>query len=172
MNWFNWLKNELESRGHEVFVPTFPTTQGQSLENWLKVFEPLKSKVDSDTIFIGHSLGPAFILNILERLNVKVRASILVAGFLGLLGHEEFDKLNGPFSDREFDFEKIKNNCENFYVINSKDDPYVPLSKGVELAEKLGVDLIKLDNSGHINSEFGFDKFEFILKYIDILEQN
>ncbi|HII29977.1 hypothetical protein COT48_02585 [Candidatus Woesearchaeota archaeon CG08_land_8_20_14_0_20_47_9] len=65
-NWIPWLKRELERLGCRVYVPRFPTPKGQTLDNWMRVFEDFKEYVDEDTIFIGHSLGPSFILNLLE----------------------------------------------------------------------------------------------------------
>ena len=66
-NWFPWLKSDLEKLGCRVYVPRFPTPEKQSLEKWLDVFKEYDGFVDSETIFIGHSLGPAFILR-----NVRV----------------------------------------------------------------------------------------------------
>ena len=66
-NWFPWLKKSLESLGYEVVIPKFPTPAGQTLTNWTKVFKPYLSEIDEDSIFIGHSLGPAFIMSILEN---------------------------------------------------------------------------------------------------------
>ena len=65
-NWIPWLRESLEKLG-EVIVPEFPTPEGQSLENWRNVFD----SSDENTILIGHSLGPAFILDILERNKAK-----------------------------------------------------------------------------------------------------
>ena len=93
-NWFPWLKERLEKENHQVFVPKFPTPENQSLENWLNVFEEYKNQIDSETIFVGHSLAPAFILSILEKLDVKIKKSIFVCGFLGLIDIEDFDNLN------------------------------------------------------------------------------
>ena len=107
-NWFPWLKEELEKLGHKVFVPKFPTPENQSLENWLKVFEEYKQYLDENTIVIGHSLGPAFILNILEKQEKPIKAAFLVAGFTGLLNNPQFDELNKTFTDKEFDWQKNK----------------------------------------------------------------
>jgi len=44
--------------------------------------------------------------------------------------------------------------------------PYVPLEKGKELAKNLGTELIVLEKAGHINQDFGFIKFDFLLQKI------
>src|SRR3989344_1132254 len=164
-NWFSWIKEELENLGHKVFIPKFPTPEDQNLENWLKVFEDeCEENLDEDSIFIGHSLGCAFILNILERINIEIKSCYLVAGFIENLGNEHFDNLNRAFIDKEFDWEKIKRNCKLFYVINSDDDPYVPFSCGEKISKELNAHLFMLESAGHINLESGFDKFEFLLK--------
>lgn len=165
-NWFPWLKRELEKLNFTVFVPKFPTPTNQSLENWLKIFEKYFSFIDKETIFIGHSLGPAFILSLLEKLNKPIKASFFVAGFTGKLNNSYFDHLNQSFSDKTFNWAKIRKNCKKFYVINSDNDPYVPLEKGEELAKNLHTKLVLLKNSGHINSESGFTSFEFLLSKI------
>ncbi|MCA9496537.1 MAG: alpha/beta hydrolase, partial [Nanoarchaeota archaeon] len=169
-NWFPWLKENLKKNGHIVFSPKFPTPENQSLKSWLETFEKYKKELDENTILIGHSLGPAFILNLLETISIKIKASILVAGFLGPLEIEFYDKLNKSFTEKEFNWKKIRNNCEQFYIINSKDDPYVPFQKGIEIANKLKTQVIPLEKAGHINEEFGFNKFEKILPYLKVIE--
>ena len=106
-NWFPWLKNELEKLGHEVIVPAFPTPEGQSLDSWMKVFDEYIDKVDSETIFIGHSLGAPFILSILEKINIKVKACFFAAGFIGLMGFP-LDEVNKTLTDKKFNWDKIK----------------------------------------------------------------
>tara|TARA_Y100000310_G_scaffold291208_1_gene318992 strand:+ start:2570 stop:3130 length:561 start_codon:yes stop_codon:yes gene_type:complete len=165
-NWFPWIKGELEKLGHIVFVPKFPTPEGQSLNSWLDTFENYINKINEDTVFVAHSLGPAFVLNVLERIDKKVKACFFVSGFISLLGNEHYDNLNRSFIDKEFDWKKIKKNCNKFIVINSKDDPYVPFEEGKKLADRLNAEFIALDKAGHINTEFGFDKFEMLLEEI------
>ena len=165
-NWFPWLKRELEKTGHKVFVPIFPTPKKQNLNNWLKVFEPYETYLNEQSIIIGHSLGPAFILSILETLEKSIQACYFVSGFLGLLGNSEFDEINKTFMDKDFDWEKIKGNCKNFHVYHSDNDPYVPLEKAKEFAEKLNVDVKVVKGAGHFNMETGYDKFELLLSNI------
>jgi len=165
-NWFPWLKGELEKLGHSVFVPSFPTPEGQSLEAWLKVFEDYKSKLDKETVFVAHSLGPAFVLNVLESLEKPVRACFFVSGFVGSLGNPEFDDLNNSFADRQFDWEKIKANCASFFVFHSDNDPYVPQEKAIELASNLGIEPVIVREAGHFNEKAGFTKFPLLLEKI------
>ena len=93
-NWFPWLKQKLENFNHEVIMPQFPTPENQSLENWKKVFSEYKNKIDEDTIFIGHSLAPAFLLSVLEQINLKIKGVFFISGFLKSLGNETFDSIN------------------------------------------------------------------------------
>lgn len=166
MNWFPWLKTELEKLECKVFIPKFPTPENQSLENWLAVFKDYEQYLDENSIIVGHSLGPAFLLSVLENLNHRIKAAFFVSGFVGLLNSLEFNELNKTFVVKSFDWNKIKNNCKKFYVINSDNDPYVPIEKGKELAENLDTELIILKNAGHINQEFGYTKLDFLLEKI------
>ena len=165
-NWFPWLKSELEKSGNIVFVPRFPTPKNQSLESWLKVFENYKQYLDEDSIVIGHSLGPAFLLSVIEGLEHPIKSAFFVSGFTGVFGKSEYDELNKTFTTRTFDWVKIKRNCRRFFVIHSEDDPYVPLERGQILAKNLGAEMIVVKNAGNINEEFGYTKFELLLEKI------
>ncbi len=155
-NWFPWLRDKLRAEGHEVIVPEFPTPENQTLEAWLNVFE--QYQVNEDTVFVGHSLGVAFILSLVEK--YKVKACFFVAGFLGEIGIQAFDEINESFVNKQFDWEKIRNNCSKFYVYHSDNDPYVPLSKGHELAAKLSAEFRSVEGAGHFNEKAGYVKFE------------
>lgn len=165
-NWFPWLKNELEKLGVKVFVPRFPTPEGQNLNNWLRAFKRYIPYIDEKTIFVGHSLGPAFIMNILETSEKTILAAFFVSGFTGLLDQPEFDEINKTFTDREFNYPKIKDNCKNFFIYNSDTDPYVPLNKGRQLAMNLNGKLTIIKNGGHINAAAGYLEFPLLLRDI------
>jgi uncharacterized protein len=164
-NWFPWLKEKLLSQGHEVFVPNLPTPEGQSLENWTRAFELLMKKIDEETIFVGHSLAPAFILSVLEKINIKIKACYFVAGFTGLL-NDDLDIINQTITNREFDWDKIKQNCEKFVCYQSTNDPYISIEKGKELADKLDAEFIIVKNAGHFNKKSGFTQFQTLFNKI------
>ncbi len=162
-NWFPWLKQELEKLGIDVYIPKFPTPEKQSLGSWLEVFKRYDRYLDEGSIIIGHSLGPAFILSLLEK--HKAKAAFLVSGFIGNISNPDFDRINRTFM-KEFDFSRIKENCTYFLVYHSDDDPYVPLDKGKEIANMLGAKLKIIKNAGHFNEAAGYTKFELILEDI------
>jgi predicted alpha/beta hydrolase family esterase len=52
---------------------------------------------------------------------------------------------------------------EETYKYNSDNDQYVPLQKGSELADNLGVELMVVKNGGHLNADSGFTEFPQLL---------
>jgi len=166
-NWFPWLKEKLEKNDNQVIIPNFPTPDNQILENWMKIIIPYFENTNKDVIFVGHSLGPAFILSVLEKINHPIKACFFVAGFIGDLKNTDFDKINNTFTNKSFDWKKIRENCPRFIIINSKDDPYVPLEKGKELANNLNTELIIFEKAGHFNESSGFTKFPELLEMIE-----
>ena len=85
-NWYPWLKEEVHALGWDASVPTFPTPEGQSLGTWKAAFNKQLGSVRPNMILIGHSIGTAFILNLLEESAEPVTATYMVAGFIGKLG--------------------------------------------------------------------------------------
>jgi uncharacterized protein len=165
-NWFPWLKSELEKLNCTVFIPKFPTPENQTLENWLKVFDKYKKYFNENTIVVGHSIGVAFLLNILEKKNIKIKAAFFISGFIGQLENQEFNKINNSFANKKFDFKKIKNNCEQFFIFHSDNDPYVPLKKAEELSKYFDVKITLVKNAGHFNERAGYKQFPLLLEKI------
>jgi hypothetical protein len=164
-NWFPWLKTELEKLGCRVFVPSFPDSENPKLESWLDAFEKYKPHLENSVV-VGHSLGVAFLLSMIERLDKPVKAAFFVAGFASPLNNPEFDEFIETFVGKQFEWAKIRRNCRKFYVINSDNDPYVPLEQGRNIARNLKTELIVLKHAGHMNEEAGFARFDFLLEKI------
>jgi predicted alpha/beta hydrolase family esterase len=169
-NWFPWLKNKLESVGHNVYVPRFPTPEGQSVKNWCKVLDKQAPRFGRNTILIGHSCGAAYILSILEIIKEPIAASIFVSGFMDKLGNDYFDTLNDTFINKKFDWGKIKTNAGKITIFHGDNDPYVSFENVQKLSNKLSTPITVIPNGGHLNSEFGYLEFPEILK-CDVLKQ-
>lgn len=166
-NWFPYLKKELKKLGHKVFIPEFPTPKHQNLGNWRSVFVDYLPLINEESIFIGHSLGPAFIFDILSQIDIKIKASYFVSPFLDLLGNDAFDTINQSFvKNPKINFDKINQNCKKFYIYHSDNDPYVPLKKAQEVADLVNSEINIIKNAGHFNSQSGYDEFEKLLEDI------
>ena len=162
-NWFPWLKKELELIGCRVIAHRFPNPESPQLSEWSEFFGKYKVYFNNNTIVIGHSLGVAFLLNILEKYPAKT--AFFVAGFCSD-PKNEFSESMGAFTNRDFDWETIKGNCHKFFIYSSDNDPYVSLPKGKELAEKLNSKIKIVKNAGHFNEASGCKKFELLLNDI------
>ncbi|VVC00920.1 Serine hydrolase [uncultured archaeon] len=164
-NWFPWLKRELEKLGYTVVVPQFPTPENQTPASWLEAFGQYGQFLSSDTLLIGHSLGGTFLLRVLEKYDVKIKAAFLVATPIGVMPIKNI-ATDWPFLRRPFGYGKIKCRAGKFFVFHSDDDPYVPLGNGEELSRHLGVPLTFVPHAGHFNSKSGYLAFPLLLEKI------
>jgi predicted alpha/beta hydrolase family esterase len=162
-NWFPWLALRVRELGHEAIVPQFPTPNGQNLSNWLRVFDEQVGALTRETILIGHSLGVAFILRLLERAVAPIAGAFLVAGFLGPLDLPDFDGINAEFVLPPVDWSRVKRGAKSFFVYGSDNDPYVPLTEVEGIATALGVRMVLIENAGHLNADSGFSSFPVLL---------
>ena len=165
-NWFPWLKKHLEDKGHEVYVPRFPTPENQSVKNWSKALYKQAPLFDKDTILIGHSCGATYILHILEVLSSSIAQSIFVSGFIDKLGNPFFDNLNETFVNHSFNWDKIKKNAGNITLFHGDNDPYIPIKAAQKLADKLETPLTIIPNGGHLNAESNYTQFPQILEIV------
>ena len=158
-NWFPWLKKELEAQGHNAVVPAFPNADKPLLKEWLDHFDSLHQTLEADSVLIGHSLGAAFALRLLERLEHPIKAVFLIAPVSGPLDNR-FDHLMGTFSHNAFDFDRIRKNCAQFFVYHADNDPYIPLETAEQLSKNLHATFRLIPSGGHLNAKAGYTSFE------------
>jgi uncharacterized protein len=168
-NWFQWLKQELSSRGIETKIPQFPLPEQQSLESWRETFFSEIGPISPGFVLFGHSVGAALLLNLLDEADCPAQATFLVSGFVGKIGHPVFDPLNESFFKREFNWDRVRSNAGSLFIYSGDNDPYVPIEKGLELANYLRTDLTVIPNGGHLNQESGFTTFPKILEDFDLM---
>jgi len=144
-------KERLEKLGHEVYVPDMPNAFFPKKEEWIKVIEDFNPDVNS--ILIGHSLGGTTILRYLEIAKNKIKRCILAATPIKKIGFEATD----DFFEPDFDWQNIKQNCEEIFILNQTDDPWVPLQQGKDLNKYVDGKLIEVEGNNH------FDTIDFSL---------
>lgn len=165
-NWFPQLQENLEGLSQKVTTPLFPTPKNQSLQSWLSVFEEVKKdfKEGEPLCFIGHSLGPLFILHVVEKYNLQLDSAIFVSPFLTKLFNRKYDSINKTFYKEDFDFDNLKKRIPLSYTLYSDNDPYVSSKYSIEFAKKLESSLIEVRGGKHLNSEGGFTSFPLIFQ--------
>lgn len=170
-NWFPALKEKLEAIGQEVLVPQFPvddwdevTSAGpqvpqknQYLKNWLTAFEPFaKTIAEGEKVcFIGHSLGPVFMLHVVKQYKLQLDSAIFVSPFMESLHSKEFwqfDHVNDSFYKTDFDFMDLKKRIPVSYVVYSEDDPYVDKKFPLKFAGAFESAIISMTSAGHVSS--------------------
>lgn len=168
VNWFPWLRKEIEDKNLVVYTPDFPTGVGyQNYTNWEKVLEAYVNAglINEDTVIYAHSIAPIFISHFLVSHKIKVKRLIFICGFNNYLGiNEEYDNVN---KSMYFDNLKgIKQYSEEIICFYSKNDPYVKYEVEKEFADTIATKQVIIDDGGHLNAESGYTEFKQLLEYL------
>jgi len=174
-NWYKYLGEKAKKTGYIVHIPQLQSIDKLDLEKTYK-FILEKGYINSDTTIVGHSSGATYILGILQRLpkQLIIKKAILVAGFvdanLTKKLFKEVPKVHyAKLFPKNWNWKKIKGNCDKFVIIYSNNDPYVQIRHAKTLHQKLSGKLVTVFNGSHFSVNTGGDRFkEFsqIIKYI------
>jgi len=159
--WYPWLADTLRERGYSVTVPYYPEINKEPVQTFLpKVLEA--HSFDNDSVIIGHSGGAAFILALLEAIDVRVDTAIMVAGYWRKPNAEAEAVLK-----KNYNWDNIKTHFQNLYIINSVKDPYgCDARQGREIFDRIGGTQIVM-NEGHFGDfNQSYPKFPLLDKLI------
>jgi len=152
--WFPWIKKELEKRKLEVNVLEMPDTDCPKINAWVNTLKDAVKSIDTETYFVGHSIGCQTILRYLQKSNKQAGGIVFVAPWTILKGLEADDQeIAKPWLKTKIDFEKIKKTNTKFVAIFSDDDPFVPLENKDVFKEKLDAKIIIERNKGHFSAD-------------------
>jgi uncharacterized protein len=150
-NWFQWLKKKIEDNNPsaKVHILSMPNPMHPIPSQWVKHLSNSIGSPDENTYLIGHSLGVITILRYLESfLHEKIGGALLVAGFAQSIHYQEIDS----FTDKPIDFPRIRKNCDTFAIIDSRNDPYIPIARGDFLEKILHAKRVTLEKGGHVKN--------------------
>lgn len=149
--WYPWLTKELGKRDIKIIAPELPNPDDPIMDEWLAELD--KSFPDENTILIGHSRGGVAIMRWLEKIpeGKKVKKIILVGTNSGLLKDKPIPSESnfGFYTEAGYDFEEIKKHCDNFVVIHSEDDEWVPFSAAEKNVKGLDAKFLRFKDKGH-----------------------
>lgn len=162
-HWFPWLEEKLKAQGFEVFNLDYPTPENQCFDTWKDKLDCYKQQINDQTVFIGHSIAPAFIIKYCITNGVKINKLISVCGFNTLIGGD-LDKINKTMFLE--DITSFRDLCESRVCFYSDNDPYLKLDYLKDFAQKIDAQEIIIKDGGHLNTDAGFLEFPQILKHI------
>lgn len=166
VNWFPWLRSEIENRNLEVYTPDFPVGVGyQNYQNWSNLLKTYVTAevLNENTIIFAHSIAPIFICKFLIENKIKVKRLVFVCGFNNYLGiSEEYDTVNKIMFLNNLT--EIKKYCNDIICYFSNNDPYVKYEAEKEFADTISDKQVIIDDGGHLNAESGYIEFKELLE--------
>lgn len=168
VNWFPYLRKNLENREKTVYTPDMPTGVGyQNYENWSNVIKAYLNSgiIGENTVIFAHSIAPVFVSHFLIENKIRVKRLIFVCGFNNYLGiDDDYDNVNkSMFFD---DLSLIHDYCDEIICLYTDNDPYVDYKKEKEFADIVADKQIIIPGGGHLNSESGYEEFDKLLEFI------
>lgn len=168
------LKEKFSKQGFEVHIPEMPNPAEPEINAWINKIKKVVQKPDENIYFIGHSIGCQSILRYLETLNKKVGKIILIAPWMHLDENtikeegEEVIEIAKPWMKTLIDWERVKNNAEEFTCIFSDNDPYVPLSEKNLFKKNLNAKIMIEHNVEHFTDDQGKEKLSTVVNKLDL----
>lgn len=171
-HWFPWLKQELEVRGFEVWVPDLPAAETPHATRWTHFLLDRRDWSFNDCLVIGHSAGAVEILQLAQALpeGQKLAAAVLCSAFTQALpktNSGEFGVLRHMF-EPQLDFAVIKAHCAQFTFVHAKDDPWCPWQQAETLANQTAGELVLLPTGRHFSTSLD-PEFKIFPQLLQIL---
>ncbi len=158
---FPWLKQQLETKGYQVFNPSMPDPLNPQIDSWVSHLKKQIGVPDNNTVLFGHSIGTQTILRYLESLNEeeKICGAVFLAGWIHLTDEayetKEDADIAKPWLDTPLDWEKIKSHSDKFIAIFSDNDPLVPIADAKIFEDKLEAKIIIEHEKEHFSGSTG-----------------
>ncbi|HYH75142.1 MAG TPA: alpha/beta hydrolase [Candidatus Saccharimonadales bacterium] len=151
INWFQWLKTELTTRGLQMWLPQLPNPSQPSLRqeaDYVQAECPFA--INQETLVIGHSSGAILALILAQENQVPIGAVVAVSVF-----HDNSLKwdANNSLFDVAFDWAAIQQGAGQLLFVHSDNDPYVPLEQAQFVADNCQAEMVVVPGEGHFNLE-------------------
>lgn len=166
-NWFQWLKDQLEAEGLQVWLPQLPHAEQPSLKEWANfVHTNCPSTINEDTLIVGHSSGAILALILAQQNPEPIGEIICVSVF-----HDNSLQWepNNKLFDMAMNWEAIRANAKKLLFVHSDNDPYVPLEQARFVADNCQAELITIPDQGHFNLEQS-EEYKLFPRLLEIIE--
>ena len=149
--WKDSLQKELGEE-FEVIAPKMPNKWNARYVEWKIWFEKLIPLLNSEVVFVGHSMGGMFLAKYLSEnaFSKKIKGVFLVASPYSA-------KDSGYVADFMLpeDLDSLNKQAAQVYMYHSEDDTVVPFNEFIQYKKKLpNTHAISFKDRGHFNQEF------------------
>lgn len=165
-HWFMWLKDTLAKKGIHTTIPAMPNAANPTPSEWIRTLQNEVTHIDTQSYFIGHSLGCIATLRFLQTLDreQKIGGIVLVSGFDSPL--QIYPNLN-EFTKEPLEYDKLISLSHNRLVISARDDCIVPTKLSANLAQNLQATFIQTHKGGHFMQDDGFQTFPLLAHLLE-----
>lgn len=143
-NWYQAVGQTLVD-AFIIATPDLPNPDDGKMAEWLPALITLNP--DSNTYLVGHSLGGTLILRYLEQTQEPIAGFFLVGAPVNDLARNDLHETG--FFERDFEWDKIKQNSNKRFTLASIDDPTVPFWQAEYIAKQVDAKLITFYDKGH-----------------------
>ena len=158
-HWQAWAAGELARDYGQVAFPLLDNPHFPTKNRWLKQFKQLLVDFQPDTV-VCHSLANTVWFHLCNEGDIKrVKRLLLVAPprlDLELDTIKTFFPVNAP----------VDLYADEVMLVTSKTDPYMTQDEAEALQKSLDVEMIVLEDAGHINEESGYGEWPWALKWL------
>lgn len=158
-HWQSWLAGELAKDYGCVYFLKFSDVENPTMKEWS---EELLNAIDdfNPDIVVCHSLANTLWFHLANQQKLKKVKKLFLVAPPSM--HCPIVELNQFFPC------EIPTNlyAEDVLLIGSTNDPYMDESEFLRLQAELGVEMELLKNAGHINTDSGFGKWDWIVKQV------
>lgn len=165
-DWIDWARQAFEQQDDEAVAPEMPDTLHPKIDAWVGHLREVVGEPDTETYFVGHSIGCQTILRYLETVDAQVGGAVFVAGWFNLenLESEEVGVIAEPWIKTPINFEKVQRVLPKSVLLISSNDDYGAFEENVQKFKELGSKVVVMQNAGHITAGDGFTELPQLLE--------
>lgn len=149
-NFFPWLERELRARDFDVVIPELPNPGEPDRDAWTEALVQACAPLKETDIIVGHSLGGAAALRMLEAAEARSTPHAMVMISTPWMIKDE--RFRGFFMS-ELDFEVLMWRASKFVVIHAKNDPIIPVDHAKRYASAFHAKLVTPETGEHFQGE-------------------
>ncbi|MFZ2681671.1 MAG: alpha/beta fold hydrolase [Patescibacteria group bacterium] len=156
-----WLQRALTDHRFEVLMPELPDAENPDRDAWTKALLEAVGPLSDQDIIVGHSLGGASALRLLEAAEARTtpHACVLIST-PWMIKDEKFRS----FFLTELDHDVLMWRASKFVVVHAQDDAVIPVAHADKYAQVFHADLVTPAVGGHFEAEQQPVILEAILK--------